>query len=221
MVQVSSYFISLVVILIVQLEFVNSFVSYNKFHFTIDREHVFYSTENTDNPGTPNSGTNSNSISNSNSNSNSPHIRSDIVNFDVNKLKQWRMAEMYPTRVSKQNMEKDSRGYPNYAELPPDDPLFLDMPWPEETGPESSAFARHFQWKRKLSDGESKLLLLLYDYCAIDMWSLVIDSNFKIDLCCQSWHSYPQEVAIVIISCFEFCRNSLAKMGRLSKNYEG
>lgn len=42
----------------------------------------------------------------------------------------------------------------NYNELTDDDPLFLDMPWPTQSGPESAAFARHMQWKRKLSDGE-------------------------------------------------------------------
>ena len=43
---------------------------------------------------------------------------------------------------------------PDWTSLEPDDPLFLDMPWPTESGPESAAFARHVQWKRRLSDGE-------------------------------------------------------------------
>ena len=47
------------------------------------------------------------------------------------------------------------REYPDYATLEVDDPLFLDMPWPEEAGPEASAFGRHMQWRRALSDGES------------------------------------------------------------------
>jgi hypothetical protein len=45
----------------------------------------------------------------------------------------------------------------DYSKLSTDDPLFLNMPWPTSIGPESSAFARHFAWKRGLSDGESKL----------------------------------------------------------------
>jgi hypothetical protein len=46
------------------------------------------------------------------------------------------------------------RQYPDFTELKPDDPLFLDMPWPTEAGPEASAFGRHMQWRRKLTDGE-------------------------------------------------------------------
>jgi len=42
----------------------------------------------------------------------------------------------------------------DFTKLKSDDPLFLDMPWPKESGPESAAFARHMQWKRRLSDGE-------------------------------------------------------------------
>lgn len=40
------------------------------------------------------------------------------------------------------------------TELEPSDPRFLDFPWPDKAGPESSAFAKHLQWKRSLSDGE-------------------------------------------------------------------
>lgn len=42
----------------------------------------------------------------------------------------------------------------DFSKLKADDPLFLDMPWPTEVGPEASAFARHMQWRRRLSDGE-------------------------------------------------------------------
>lgn len=42
----------------------------------------------------------------------------------------------------------------DFTKLKPDDPAFLDMPWPTEAGPEASAFARHMQWRRKLADGE-------------------------------------------------------------------
>jgi hypothetical protein len=52
------------------------------------------------------------------------------------------------------------REYPDYANLPPEDPLFLDMPFPTEAGPEASAFGRHMQWKRRLSDGESESHLI-------------------------------------------------------------
>lgn len=46
------------------------------------------------------------------------------------------------------------REYPDFASLEPNDPLFLDMPWPEKAGPEASAFGKHMQWRRSLSDGE-------------------------------------------------------------------
>jgi hypothetical protein len=48
------------------------------------------------------------------------------------------------------------RDYPDFANLEPNDPLFLDMPWPTDAGPEASAFGKHMQWRRGLSDGESK-----------------------------------------------------------------
>ena len=48
------------------------------------------------------------------------------------------------------------REYPDFASLEPNDPLFLDMPWPTKAGPEASAFGKHMQWRRGLSDGESK-----------------------------------------------------------------
>lgn len=44
----------------------------------------------------------------------------------------------------------------DYSLLKPDDPFFLDMPWPTEVGPAATAFSRHMAWKRRLSDGESK-----------------------------------------------------------------
>eukprot|EP01039_Chlorochromonas_danica_P000261 gene261-280_t len=44
----------------------------------------------------------------------------------------------------------------DYSLLKPDDPFFLDMPWPTEVGPAATAFSRHMAWKRRLSDGERK-----------------------------------------------------------------
>ena len=46
------------------------------------------------------------------------------------------------------------RDYPDFANLKPDDPLFLDMPWPEKGGPEATAYGKHILWKRRLTDGE-------------------------------------------------------------------
>jgi len=46
----------------------------------------------------------------------------------------------------------------DYTSMKPNDPRFLDMPWPVEAGPEASAFGRHMQWKRSLSDGEREFL---------------------------------------------------------------
>jgi hypothetical protein len=63
--------------------------------------------------------------------------------------------ELFPPRKpgSKPEIERD---YPDFANMAPDDPLFLDMPWPKEAGPEASAFGRHMQWRRSLTDGERK-----------------------------------------------------------------
>lgn len=53
-------------------------------------------------------------------------------------------------------LPKDSRELPDFATLEPNDPLFLDMPWPTEKGPAATAFAKHMQWRRRLTDGERK-----------------------------------------------------------------
>jgi hypothetical protein len=37
-----------------------------------------------------------------------------------------------------------------------DDPIFLDMDWPNEAGPRAKAFARHMAWRRQLADVERK-----------------------------------------------------------------
>ena len=46
------------------------------------------------------------------------------------------------------------RDEPDYANLPPDSPFFLDMPWPTEKGVIATAYAKHIQWKRRLTDNE-------------------------------------------------------------------
>ena len=61
------------------------------------------------------------------------------------------ILQLFPRGVKINNPPRE---YPDYANLKPDDPLFLDMPWPREAGPEASAYAKHLQWKRRLSDGE-------------------------------------------------------------------
>lgn len=53
------------------------------------------------------------------------------------------------------------RDVPDYEKLSPDDPLFLDMSWPVERNAESSAFARHIQWKRRLSNSERTYVYLI------------------------------------------------------------
>jgi len=58
---------------------------------------------------------------------------------------------MFPADKSKAEILREA---PDFENLKPDDPLFLDMSWPDEKGPEASAFARHMQWKRGLSDSE-------------------------------------------------------------------
>ena len=58
---------------------------------------------------------------------------------------------MRPGSVRESEIERD---VPDWASLKPDDPLFLDMPWPTEAGPDATAFARHMQWRRRLTDGE-------------------------------------------------------------------
>lgn len=62
--------------------------------------------------------------------------------------------EMFPRDpIAITNIERD---YPDFVNLKVDDPLWLDMPWPTEAGPEATAYRKHLQWKRKLSDGERK-----------------------------------------------------------------
>jgi hypothetical protein len=56
--------------------------------------------------------------------------------------------------TEQQPLQTYTRDAPDWLELEPDDPLWLDMEWPTEAGPESSAYARHLQWKRSLKDGE-------------------------------------------------------------------
>lgn len=62
------------------------------------------------------------------------------------------IQDMFP-RLTYANQYQE-REYPDFEKLEPSDPMFLDMPWPTERGPAASAFARHLQWKRRLSDGE-------------------------------------------------------------------
>lgn len=52
------------------------------------------------------------------------------------------------------DIEHLDRDVPDFASLKPDDPLFLDMPWPTESGPAATAYGKHIIWKRRLSDGE-------------------------------------------------------------------
>lgn len=47
----------------------------------------------------------------------------------------------------------------DFSTLKQDDPLFLDLSWSDMEGPKAEAYLRHIQWKRRLSDGESKRLL--------------------------------------------------------------
>lgn len=63
------------------------------------------------------------------------------------------ILETFPSRHYPLTIDRD---YPDFEKLQHDDPLFLDMPWPTERGPESAAFARHIQWKRRLNDGDSE-----------------------------------------------------------------
>ena len=59
-----------------------------------------------------------------------------------------------PGTMSSTEPQRFERNVPNWLELDVDDPLWLDMEWPTEASPESSAYARHLQWKRSLPDGE-------------------------------------------------------------------
>lgn len=44
----------------------------------------------------------------------------------------------------------------DYTVLEPDDPRFVDMPIPSESGPLAEAYKKHMLWRRGLSTGESK-----------------------------------------------------------------
>jgi hypothetical protein len=52
--------------------------------------------------------------------------------------------------------EEVEREAPDWLSLKPSDPLFLDMGWPTERGPLATAYAKHVQWKRRLTDGERR-----------------------------------------------------------------
>lgn len=65
-------------------------------------------------------------------------------------------AKIFPKITAENYQPEMLRDAPDWESLEPDDPLFLDMPWPEERGPDASAFARHMQWKRSLTDQERK-----------------------------------------------------------------
>jgi hypothetical protein len=60
--------------------------------------------------------------------------------------------ELFPRKRGEPELLRD---YPDFVNLEPNDPLFLDMPWPTKAGPEATAFGKHMQWRRGLSDGES------------------------------------------------------------------
>lgn len=63
--------------------------------------------------------------------------------------------ELFPTIFNDTNA---SRKYfdknVDISKLKPEDPRFLDMPWPTDAGPESVALSKHLLWRRGLSDGE-------------------------------------------------------------------
>lgn len=61
--------------------------------------------------------------------------------------------DLFPRKRGEPEMLRE---YPDFASLSPNDPLFLDMPWPTKAGPEATAFSEHMRWRRGLSDGESK-----------------------------------------------------------------
>lgn len=63
--------------------------------------------------------------------------------------------ELFPRKRGEPELLRD---YPDFVNLEPNDPLFLDMPWPTKAGPEASAFGKHMQWRRGLSDGESTFI---------------------------------------------------------------
>ena len=72
------------------------------------------------------------------------------------------MGEYYPNEPTWASMFPRRKNYatelfrdrPDFTKLKPNDPMFLDMQWPEKSGPEATAYAAHMQWKRRLSDSE-------------------------------------------------------------------
>lgn len=82
-------------------------------------------------------------------------IDADIESENIAPINEPTWKEMFPLSSKHHRPSKAiKRDYPDFASLQPDDPLFLDMAWPTQAGPEASAFARHMQWRRGLSDGE-------------------------------------------------------------------
>ena len=69
------------------------------------------------------------------------------------------ITKVYPA-IERNNEVDDmykEREMPDFENLQPNDPFFLDMGWPSARSPAASAFARHLQWKRQLTDGERKI----------------------------------------------------------------
>eukprot|EP01031_Cornospumella_fuschlensis_P032795 gene32795-39649_t len=65
-------------------------------------------------------------------------------------------AARLPTSFPNFNMTEYAiyRSNIDVTKLEPDDPYFMDMPWPKSLGPEANAFARHLQWRRNQSQGD-------------------------------------------------------------------
>lgn len=69
----------------------------------------------------------------------------------------------------------------DFSTMKPDDPRFVDMAWPTELGPHATAFARHLQWRRRLTDGESKYAFTLKYLVGSEFYGSLyhILSNFR------------------------------------------
>lgn len=82
------------------------------------------------------------------------HLLEEDQDLDeINDNTNWK--DMYPITHKSSKLKTDYSNI-DFDNVRVDDPIFLDMGWPEERGAFANAFVRHMAWKRKLSDRESK-----------------------------------------------------------------
>jgi hypothetical protein len=81
-----------------------------------------------------------------------------LVHFDKRKRPSRYRADVLHATAASDIAENFDSLYENvdFDTVAPDDPLWLTVGTPSGSGPFTRGFAKHFQWRRSLNDGESK-----------------------------------------------------------------